>query len=62
MNFTVEALNLLCEMRQEGGLDLSCYGHLLAIFHVTVVEFLRDSNNKVNLQELHCILKGCLVS
>lgn len=46
MNFTVEALDLLCDMRKTNDVDLSCYGHLLATFHVTVVEFLRDSNNK----------------
>lgn len=50
MNFTVEAINMLCDMRNDHQLDLTCYGHLLAAYHVTVVEFLRDKNNK-KLQE-----------
>ena len=47
MNFTIDAINLLCGIRKDSTEDGVCYGHILAALHVTVVEFLRDDNNKV---------------
>lgn len=45
-NVTKEAIDLICKLKKDADLDINCFEELLISLHVTVVDILRDQNNK----------------
>ncbi|XP_033763027.1 uncharacterized protein LOC117344391 [Pecten maximus] len=46
MQLTMQSIDLLCQLQKEPTTTLECVQHVLAALHVTVVDILRDQNQK----------------
>ncbi|XP_060073541.1 uncharacterized protein LOC132553323 [Ylistrum balloti] len=46
MVLTLQSINLLCQLKQEVTTAPECLQHVIALLHVTIVDILRDQNQK----------------